>query len=90
MIRERVGRDGLQRGDARWGDPTRPSEKNGTFLHLSRETKLLEVSVIFEDNVRNISTPQLPAVPLSLLVRGDAQAEDKCVPDPGQLCFPTV
>lgn len=47
LIRERVGRDGLQRGDARWGDPTRPSEKNGTFLHLSRETKLLEVSVIF-------------------------------------------
>lgn len=38
-------REGGQRwlaegGDARWGDPTRPSEKNGTFLHLSRDIKL--------------------------------------------------
>lgn len=58
----RVGRDGLQRGDARWGDPTRP--KGGKW-HPSppvRRQSLLEVS---ELSGQHVPQPRLPGVHLS-------------------------
>lgn len=33
----KVGRDGLQRGDARWRNPPGPQEENSVFLHLLRD-----------------------------------------------------
>lgn len=80
---EMACRGGMQDGET----PPDPRKRMAPFSTFHERQSLLEVLVIFQDNVRNNPSLSCQVFPFPLWHGGDAQAEDKCVPDPGQFCF---